>query len=150
MVLLRLPSGYAKKLWFYCVCHLDKQKSKGFIAFAIRISKKNVGFIASAIWINKKSVVLLLLPSGETKKHWFYYVCHPDKQKSIGFIVFAIRNEKALVLFRLQFGWTKKHWFYCVCHQEKTNKHWFYCVCHPDRQNMIRFIAFAIRIWKKT
>ena len=54
------------KHWFYNVCYRNKQdKSRGFITFAIGISKNNVGFIAFAIGIWKK-------------RHWFYNVCHPD------------------------------------------------------------------------
>ena len=115
-----------KTLGFYCVCHPDIKKGYGFIAFAIGINpdmtktndwfywmchpfsflynfgfiafasgcNKNVGFIAFAIRINKNTFV----------------VWHPDKQKGIGSLAFAIQicDRQLLALLRLPSGYAKQ------------------------------------------
>ena len=86
MVLLRLPSGYAKKCIGVIACAILMNKKKDLIVFAIRICNK---------------------------KHWFYFVCHPDKEKNIGYVASAIRIRKkniGSIAFAIRIG--KKTWFF--------------------------------------
>ena len=125
-----------------------------------------------------KPLVLQCFHSKVLKKHWFYCVFAHKCWKSIGVIVFSLKNcEKALVLLCFRWNMLKKHWFYCVfaqkcwksigftvcslkncekalvllCVRSKMlKKRWFYCVFAQQYWKSTGFIVFSLINVEKT
>ena len=124
------------------------------------LTSRNLGFAKDSFKVSFGFRTLwrprLIKDPKNVKNHWFYSVVAPKCQKTIGFIVFSLKNDKKpLVLLCFRSKRLKKHWFYYVFAQKcwksigftvfpikkllkalvllcfRSNmlkKHWFYCV----------------------
>ena len=104
LVLLCFRSNMLKNHWFYCVFAQNQ--------FRATDSGREVAIL---VW---RSYEEPLQPSC-LGNHWFYCVFAPQCWKTIGFIVFSLKNvEKPVVLLCFRSKMLKNHWLYYVFTQK--------------------------------